>query len=264
MNKITIINKTVKMSNFQKELEEIRKIRQNKYSDVKVSELKPIKVEYVYDVRKDTLDYIKKCSKSEIIKEQMDKIEKAQYQKIISKLIIEDIDHFSQSELNINFIIDLFKHNFNPEILFYTYTKYNAEPHILMIKEIITKPKISENFVLKLIQDYSVCNKNMVPIINTTNLLDSKFEEAKNFVMDLFYSDLNTLSISYLQLKLIYDKTKVNPEQFKFLVYKCSNKSAYSKCSKTFVERKNTDLIKIMIHEIETKYKTKLKIDLYN
>jgi hypothetical protein len=254
------------MTDFQKELDEIRKIRQAKHSGLTsdLEKAKQVKPEYNYDIRKDTLDYIKKCSKSEVMKERMDKIEKTQYQNIISKLSIEDIENFSPHELNTNFMIDLFKYNFNPEVLSYSYLKYGLEPHILMIKEVISKPKIPETYILKLVQDYAISNKNTIPIITNTNLFDSNFEQAKEFVMELFYSDSNTPSISYSQLKFIYDKTNVNPEQFRFLVAKCSNKSAYSKCSKTYVERSNKDLIKNLIHEMESKYKCKLKIDLYD
>ena len=160
-------------------------------------------------------------------------------------------------------MIDLFKFNFNLEVLSLGYSKCPFEPHILMIKELIGKPKLTEEFLMEMLEAYTKTTKNMIPIITTTELIDSRFENAKNYIMNLFYNDSNTQSISFEQLKLIYTKTQIDPEKFKFLVAKCSNKNAYSKCSKTFVERSNRDLIKNLIHEVETKFKCKLSIDLY-
>jgi hypothetical protein len=97
---------------FQKELDEIRKIRQAKYSglnsntDTNIIKDKQV---YNYDERKDVLNWIKKCTKSDLIKERMDKNEKQDYVRKISKISIEDLDHFVAHELNINFMIDLYK-----------------------------------------------------------------------------------------------------------------------------------------------------------
>jgi hypothetical protein len=248
------------MSSFQKELEEIRKIREAKYS-IKPDIKKP---EYNYELRKDTLDWIKKCNRYEVMKERMDKIEKQEYKNAISKIQLEDLEHFTSDDLGQNFMIELFKFNFNLEVISGAYDKYSNGPHVLMIKELVTKPKLQEDFLVKILQDYTKLTKNMIPIIMTTELMDSGFDSAKQLVMNLFYNDSNTPSISYEQLKLIYTKTNIDPEKFKFLVAKCSNKSAYSKCEKTFVERSNRDLIKILIHDVEKKFKCKLGIDLYN
>ena len=249
------------MNEFQKELEEIRKIRQAKFSTVtKIDKKKP---EYNYELRKDTLDWIKKCNSLEVMKERMDKIEKLEYKNAVGKIQLEDLNYFTKEELNQNFMIDLFKFNFNLEVLSFGYSKCSFEPNILMIKELIEKPKLNEEFLMEMLEAYTKTTKNMIPIITTTGLIDSKFENAKNYVMNIFYNDSNTISISFEQLKLIYTKTLIDPDKFKFLVAKCSNKNAYSKCTKTFVERSNRDLIKNLIHEVETKFKCKLSIDLY-
>lgn len=246
--------------NFQQELDEIRKIRQGKYSGTN-NEKKEIV--YNYDIRKDTLNYIKKCSKSEVIKERMDKNEKLDYKNKISKLLIQDLDHFADLDFNTNFMIDLFRFNFNFAILEKAYSKYLLSPHITMIKELLTKPKLSEDFLLKLISDYTVTNKNYINLIITTNILETNYSKTINYIMDLFYSD-STITVTYEQLKLIYTKTTITPDKLIFLITRCSNISGYSKCSKTYVEKPNRDLIKIMIHEIESKNKCKLDIDLYN
>ena len=139
-----------------------------------------------------------------------------------------------------------------------TYTKYKHEPHFLMIKELLLKQKIPEEFILKLVQDYSKNNKNMLQIITTTNILDTEYHQVLNYIMDLFYISENTPSISFEQLKLIYNKTQIDPDKFRYLFFKCSNISGYSKCPKTCVERPNKFLIKNIIHEIEIKFKCKL------
>ena len=81
--------------------------------------------------------------------------------------------------------------------------------------------------------------------------------------MNLFYSDIN-ISITFEQIKIICSKTDVTPEKLKFLISRCSNISAYSKCSKIWIEKPNKDLIKGLIRDMELKFKCKIDIDLYN
>jgi hypothetical protein len=197
------------------------------------------------------------------MKERMDKNEKQDYKNKISKISTDDLEHFSDTELNQNFIIDLFRFNFNHTVLEKAYSKYLADPHINMIKELVTKPKLSEDFLLKLVSDYVQTNKNYINFIITTNILETNYSKVIDYLMNLFYSDPN-ITVTYEQLKLIYSKTAISPEKLKFLITICSNISGYSKCSKTYVEKTNRDLIKVIIHEIEFKYKCKLNIDLYN
>ena len=253
------------MNNFSDELEEIKKIRHDKYTlSNNLNQVeKPI---YNYALRSNTLNWIKKCSVFDVLKERMDRVEKQDYQNKISKIQIDDLKHFSNYDINTNFMIDLFKYSISLQVLKYAYMMYTNSPHILMIKEFIAKPTMteSENFLLELLTDYTKTNKNVLQIITTTVLMVSKYDKAKDFIMDIFYSDSNTYSISYEQLLMIYSNTQINPDKFKFLVTKCSNQSAYSKCSKTFIERSNRDLLKNLIHEVESKYKSKLNIDLYN
>ncbi len=253
------------MSDFQNELDQIRKIRQVKFekcnSIVSKSSTKPT---YNYDLRKDTISYIKKTTNSEVLRERMDKIEKIEYKNKIAQIYMEDLDYFSVQELNTNFMIELFKYCSNLNILEKAYLKYNNVPHILMIKELLTKPNVTQDLVIKLVSDYTESNKNIIPIITTTNLLTTKFTNAINLIMEIFYSNTNTYPISFEQLRLIYSSTIVNPDQLEFLIKRCSNINGYSKCQKTFIERSNRDLIKNIIHEVESKYKTKVNVDLYN
>lgn len=247
---------------YQKELEEIRKIREAKYSGTNssINKEKPI---YNYNERKSTLDYIKKCTKSDVVKERMDKNEKQDYKNKISKISMEDLDYFSDCDFNTNFIIDLFRFNFNTYVLEKTYEKYLLPPHITMIKEYISKPKISEDFLLKLIYDYTVTNKNYINLLITTGILETEHTQAINFIMNLFYSEPN-IAVTYEQIKMICLKTDITSEKVKFLILRCSNISAYSKCSKTWIEKPNRDLIKGLIRDMEIKFKCKIDIDLYN
>ena len=247
---------------FQKDFEEIRNIRQNKYSKSNTTILtnKPV---YNYENRKDIIAYVKKCTKFEQIKEKMNSNEKNDYKNKISKICLDDLDYFSESEINLNFMIDLFKYNFNLDVLEKSYQKYLSTPHISMIKELISKPKISEEFLLKLIYDYTKTNKNYINLLVTTNILETKFISGINYILNLIYSDQN-ISLTFEQIKLICSKTNITPDQFEFLILRCSNVSAFSKCPKTFVEKPNIDLIKNLIREIEHKTKSKISIDLYS
>jgi hypothetical protein len=133
----------------------------------------------------------------------------------------------------------------------------------MMIKEILSKPKLSEDFLLKLISDYTQSNKNYMNLLIYTEILESKYTNTIDHVMNLFYSDPN-VSVTYEQIKLLCSKTNITPEKLKFLILRCSNISAYSKCSKTWIEKPNRDLIKGLIRDIEFKFKCKIDIDLYN
>lgn len=248
--------------NFQEELEEIKKIRQAKYSG-KNNNINDEKIIYNYEQRKSILDYIKKCAKSDIIKERMDKNEKLDYKNKISKISMEDLNHFSNIDFNTNFMIDLFRFNFNLNVLQKAYEKYLSPPHIIMIKEYISKPKINEDFLLKLISDFTSTNKNYINLLIFTGILETVYIESINYIMNLFYSDPN-ITITYEQIKIIYSKTEVTPNKLKFLITRCSNISAYSKCSKTYIEKPNRDLIKGLIRDVENKFKCKIDIDLYN
>jgi hypothetical protein len=250
---------------FQKELEEIRKIKQVKYLELNIINKKePI---YNYNERKNTLDYIKKCTKSDIIKERMDKHEKIDYKNKISKISLKDLENFADYDFNTNFIIDLFKFNFNISVLEKAYQKYLLPPNVLMIKELVTKPKISENFLLLLISDYINSNKikktNYINLLISTEILETKYTHVINYIMDLFYTE-PTVSVTFEQIKLICSKTDITPDKFKFIISRCSNISAYSKCSKTYVEKSNIHLIKELIRDMEIKLKCKIDIDLYN
>lgn len=247
---------------YQKELEEIRKIRQAKFSGTNniVNKQKPV---YNYEQRKGTLDYIKKCTKSDVIKERMDKNEKLDYKNKISKISQEDLEHFADLDFNTNFMIDLFRFNFNLNVLQKAYQKYLSPPHINMIKEYLSKPKLDEDFLLKLISDYTTTNKNYINLLIFTGILETVYTESINYIMDLFYSDPN-ITVTYEQIKMICSKTEITPDKVKFLVSRCSNISAYSKCSKTWIEKPNRDLIKGLIRDMESKFKCKIEIDLYN
>ena len=249
---------------YQKELEEIKKIRQAKYSglNISVNKEKPV---YNYESRVGILGYIKKCTKSDVVKERMDKNEMQDYKNKISKISLDDLDHFSESDINTNsnFIIDLFRFNFNQDVLEKAYGKYLSPPHITMIKELVSKSKISEDFLIKLIFDYTITNKNYINLLITTNILETKYTESINYIMNLFYSEPN-VSVTFEQIKMICSKTIITQEQFTFLASRCSNISAYSKCSKTWIEKPNRDLMKGLIRDMELKFKCKIDIDLYN
>lgn len=249
---------------FQHELEQIRKIRQEKYSKSSSANKKDIPV-YNYDKRKEMLDYIKKCSKSEIIRERMDKTEKQDYGSKISKICCEDLDYFNPTDIssNTNFLIDLFKYNFNQNVLEKAYSKYLLPPHIQMIKELLSKPKLSENFLIKLLSDYTDTNKNYINLIIYTEIFSTQYTSAIDFILNLFYSDSN-VTVTFEQIGLICSNTNVTPDKLKFMIVRCSNITGYSKCSKTFIEKPIIDLLKILIRNTERKYKCKIDIDLYS
>lgn len=256
-------------NNFTSQMDEIRKIRQAKFSN-KFEQSKP-KPTYNYELRKDTLEWIKKCSRIEVMKERMDRIEKTEYANKISKIQLEDLEYFKPNELNENFMIDLFKYSYSIQVLqkaFDIYKQSLNNPHILMIKELLLKPNVPEDFLIELLEKYTNSNlsssSNVLSIIITTNLLETKnFLNAKNYIMEMFYSNPN-ITISFEQLKMIYSNTLVNPTQLKILIQKCTNITGYSKCSKSHIERPNKDLIKNIIRETEQQFKCKIDIDLYN
>ena len=249
------------MDDFQKNLEELRKLREAKY--LKTTQKQNLKSEYNYNARKNILDNIIKISKFESMRERMDKIEKQELKNNFSKIQLEDLEHLEEIESNEFFITELFKNNYNQEVLstVFNKTKFVNFP---MIKEVLEKPKITETFVFDLIKEYLKTNKNPTQIITTTNLLNTKFTSIINYVIEKFYNSQNTPSISFEQLKLMYTKTEMTPEKFQFLVAICSNKSSYSKCEKTGIDRSNIVLLKNMIRDIEIKFKCKLNVDLYN
>ena len=264
------------MSHFTKELEELRKIREIKYQNkfnLDKNNNQIIKPEYNYELRKDFILRIKKINKSEVAKERMDKIEKKEYQTNISKICLEDLEYFSSHELKPDFMIDLFKYNNNIQVLEHAYSKqstdYNKQStdynkqQFLIIKEYLIKSKADENFLMKLIENYLMNATNMIQIITTTNLLETKFEMVKQHVMNIFFNPDNTQSISFEQIKYINSRMELNLDKFIFLISRCSNKSGYSKCEKTHIERSNINLIKNMIHDMETKFKCKIDIDLF-
>lgn len=254
------------MSNFTNELEELRKIREAKYQNKFKNENQSAKPEYNYESRKDFILRIKKIIKSEVAKERMDKIEKKEYQTNISKICLGDLDYFAPLELKSDFMADLFKYNNDITVLEHAYSKQSVDyikPQFGFIKEYITKSKADENFLIKMIQDYLLTTKNMIQILTTTNLLDTKLETVKQYVLEIFFNPTNTQSISFEQIKYISSKIELDVNKFIFLISRCSNKSGYSKCDKTCMERPNINLIKNMIHDMETKYKCKIDIDLY-
>lgn len=254
------------MSNFTNELEELRKIREAKYKNKFKIVNQSIKPEYNYELRKDFILRIKKIIKSEVAKERMDKIEKKEYQTNISKICLGDLELFSPLEFKHDFMVDLFKYNNDITVLEHAYSKQSADyikPQFGFIKEYITKSKADENFLIKMIQDYLTITKNMIQILTTTNLLDTTFKTAKQYVLEIFFNPANTHSISFEQIKYISSKIELDVNKFIFLISRCSNKSGYSKCDKTCVERPNINLIKNMIHDMETKFKCKIDIDLY-
>jgi hypothetical protein len=249
------------MSDFQKDLEELRKLREAKF--LKKTQKTVVKPEYNYNIRKDVLEYIKKISKFKPMREQMDKIEKQELKSKFSKICVEDLNHLKELGCNEFFITELFKSNSNEQVLFHVFEETKFVNHTI-IKEILSKTKISETFVLNLIKEYTKTNKNLTQIITTTNLLDTKFNSCIDYAMEIFYNPTNTPSISFDQLKLIYSKTEITHEKFKFLVSICSNKSGYSRCDKSGMERSNVVLLKNLIRDVEAKFKCKLNIDLYN
>jgi hypothetical protein len=257
------------MSNFTNEFEELRKIREAKYQNKWNKEKnnnQSSKPEYNYELRKDFISRIIKIVKSEVAKERMDKIEKKEYQTNISKICLGDLDYFAPLELKPDFMTDLFKYNNDIAVLERAYSKQSTDyikPQFGFIKEYMTKSKADENFLIKLIQDYLLITTNMIQILTTTNLQDTKFETVKQYVLEIFFNPTNTQSISFEQTRYINSKIELDINKFIFLISRCSNKSGYSKCDKTCVERPNINLIKNMIHDMETKYKCKIDIDLY-
>jgi hypothetical protein len=249
------------MSDFQKDLEEIRRLREAKF--VKTIQKMVTKPEYNYNVRKDMLDYIKKISKFESMRERMDRIEKQELKSNFSKICIEDLEHLIELNSNEFFISQLFKSNSNEQVLSSIFERTKFVNHTI-IKEVLNKTKIQETFVLDLIKEYTKTNKNLTQIITATNLLDTKFNSTIDYVMEIFYNPVNTSSISFEQLKLIYSNTEITIEKFKFLVSICSNKSGYSRCDKSGMERSNVVLLKNLIRDVETKFKCKIDIDLYS
>lgn len=250
-------------SGFQKDLEELRKIREAKYLKSSKSLPQNSKPEYNYDVRKDSLEYLKKISKFESMRERMDRIEKQELKNKFSKIQVEDLDYLEEMKSNEFFITELFRHNYNPEVLSTIFYKTKFV-NFVIIKETLSKPKITESFVIDMIKTYNLINKNQIQIITTTNLLDTKFNLVIDYCMELFYNPINTPSISFDQLKFICSKTQVTPDKLKFLITICSNKSGYSKCEKTGMERSNVVLLKNLIRDIESKFKCKIDVDLYN
>jgi hypothetical protein len=249
------------MSDFQKDLEELRRLREAKF--LKTTQKMVVKPEYNYNVRKDMIDYIKKVSKFEFMRERMDKIEKQELKSKFGKICIDDLEYLTELECNEFFITELFKSNSNEQVLSIVFNRTKFVNHGI-IKEVLNKTKIQETFALDLIKEYTKTNKNLTQIITATNLLDSKFNSCIDFVMEIFYNPTNTPSISFEQLKLIYSKTEMTPDRFKFLVSICSNKSGYSRCEKSGMERSNIVLLKNLIRDVETKFKCKLDINLYN
>jgi hypothetical protein len=245
------------MSDFQKDLEDLRKIRQSKYSKESLTHI--LKPEYNYGVRKDSLDYLKKVSKFESIREQLDKIEKQELKNKFGKIQKEDLEYLEEMYSNEYFITELFRHNFNHIVLSEIFYKTNFV-NFSMIKDILLKSKITELFILDMVKAYTQINKNYIQIITTTNLLDTKFNRIIDYVMKLFYNPINTSSISYDQLKFICSKTDITPDKLKFLISICSNKSGYSKCEKTGIERTNVVLLKNLIRDIELKFKCKIDV----
>lgn len=249
------------MTEFQKNLEELRRLREEKYmKTVHKSNVKPV---YNYEIRKDMLDNIKKIIKFESMRERMDKIEKQELKNNFSKICVEDLEHLMEISSNEFFIVELYKSNSNHEVLTNIFARTKFVNHVI-IKEVLLKPKIMETFILDLIKEYVKTNKNIIQIITATNLLDSKYNSTINFVMDIFYNSQYMPSISFEQLKLIYSKTEITPEKVKFLISSCSNKAGYSKCEKSGLERSNIVLLKNLIRDVEAKFKCKLNIDLYN
>lgn len=251
------------MTDYQKELEEVRKIRELKYlKSLKKENPKP---EYNYAIRKDTIDYLKKVSKFESMREQMDRIEKQELNNKFSKIQPEDLEYLSEMKTNEFFITNVFKYNFNFQVLSTIFDKTKFV-NFQIIKEALSKPKITETFLLELIKTYTYTNKNTIQIITTTNLLDTKFTTVIDYVMELFYNPSHnyTQTISFEQLRFICSKTQITPEKLKFLITICSNKSGYSKCEKTHIERTNVVLLKNLIRDVEAKFKCKIDVDLYN
>jgi len=249
------------MSDFQKDLEDIRKIRQSKYSKQSIPNQNS-KPEYNYNVRKELLEYLKRISKFESMRERMDRIEKQELKNKFSKIQLEDLEYLEEMKSNEFFITELFKHNYNLDVLSTVFYKTKFV-NFVMIKELISKPKITESFVLDMVKTYTITNKNQIQIITTTNLLDTKFNMVIDYCMELFYNPINTPSISFDQLKYICSKTEITPDKLKFLISICSNKSGYSKCEKTGIDRSNVVLLKNLIRDYEAKFKCKIDVDLY-
>lgn len=245
-------------NNFVNEFEELKKIRESKY--LKISLSNNPKPKYNYELRKDYLDYLIKVSKFESIRERMDQIEKKELKDKFYRIQQEDLEFIEEIESNEFFISELFTYNFNLSVLSTIFYKTKFV-NFRMIKEILLKPHVSETFVFDLIKTYTFTNKNTIQIITTTNLLDTKFNQVIDYVMKLFYNPVNTQSISYKQIKFICSKTQMTPDKLKFIISICSNKSGYSKCEKTGIERSNIVLLKNLIHDFEAKLKCKINVE---
>lgn len=257
-----IPDKISNISDHRANLEILRKMREDKYLKSKSTNNK--KLEYNYDLRRDILENLKKYCKYVSLRDRMDKIEKQELINKFSKIQLEDLKHLDDLIKNKNeyFIIELFKNNFCCQVLSNVFEQTRFSNHQI-IKEALLKPKIDELFILDLIKEYVKNNKNIVQIITSTNLLDTNFNNAIDYVLNEFYNSNNLISISFDQLKLIYSKTTITPDKLKFLIAICSNKSGYTKCEKTGIERSNIVLLKNMVRDVEQKFKCKINIDLH-
>lgn len=95
------------------------------------------------------------------------------------------MEHLVELTGNEFFITELFKSNSNEQVLSTVFEKTKFVNHMI-IKEVLSKPKIQETFVFDLIKEYTKTNKNLTQLITTTNLLDSKFNSIIDFVMEIF------------------------------------------------------------------------------
>ncbi len=264
-------------------MDEIFRLRREKYESkdpILILKQKP-KPSYNYDSRKETLNWIKRCSRMIVIREQMTQDEKKEYIEKMKRIQLEDLDHFEPRELNQIFMIDLFKYSNSLEVLNKACEKNSSNIHPSMIKELILKPNVPESFLMELLEkliEHNITNqefndsddtkkKSISCTLNTmmnVGIVEStKFPNAKNYLMEKFYSNQSTM-ISFEQLKMICENTIVDPDKLKILVQKCSNVYASSKYLNFQSERKNLDLIKNIIREKELEYDCKINIGLYN
>lgn len=244
----------------------IKSERENKFREKNIIKPKEI-IPYNYENRKRWLNKLRFNANSKEVRENMDKVEKQEYQTNMSIIVKEDIDHIKENDFQLNFIVELFKYNYNFDILNYAYkiwTQRNNHIHFLMLSELIKKPKLKEDLLMTYLLDFTEHTKNMNSLIMNTQILKLKFNTAINYILDIFYSEENSYYISFDELLYMFNNSEVTPDKFIFLLKRCSNKLATTKCTKTFTERSNTKILITLKQKLENKFKCRFDVDFYN
>lgn len=251
------------MSDLSEQLANIRKAKHFEYNGVSIKK-EPENVVYNYDERKQVLSFLRQVANWDTFRENMNKVEKDRYKLYMSFLKIDDLEHIRIEDFTSNYINDLYKYCPNYHVLRQAYIKWNNLPTLQMIKELFIKTNIDFIFIKELIIDYLKDDKDPIQLIISTNLLNCKNDEIITYVMTKFYDEKNMYYISFKQLDYIYNNSEITPDKFCFLVKRCSDKECYTKCTKTYGERMNRNIIKDYKNDLEKKYKCLINIDLFN